>query len=333
MKNNKKVLVIVPAYNEAENIVKTVEDIKKNAKDVDYIVVNDGSKDNTALIAQEYCQKHPTLFRLVQKENGGHGSTINTAIKIAQGKYFRPVDGDDAVQSENVDILIETLKKIESNAVVCDYIIRNMPMENKETRTFPCLAKDSENFFNEANNWQSTFPFHAIIFKTEILTKNNIAMTENCFYEDSEYSLYPIPFCNSVYYNPHPVYIYTLGSDNQSVSFQNVIRHIYDQEAILKKLFAFYSFHENDENNFYYKKRIFEVLNFYYKATMKKEWYKNKELQKRKRHFFNELYLINKNLFLEYVSQTKLRKIQYKTGYYMDRFFLLIYNKLKKQQT
>ena len=59
----KKVLVIVPAYNEAENIVKTVEDIKKNAKGVDYIVINDGSKDNTLEVLKENNYNHIDLIQ------------------------------------------------------------------------------------------------------------------------------------------------------------------------------------------------------------------------------------------------------------------------------
>lgn len=70
---------------------------------LDIIVVNDGSKDNTAAIASEYVKKFSASIRLINKENGGHGSTINTSIDNAMGKYFKIVDSDDWVDTEALD--------------------------------------------------------------------------------------------------------------------------------------------------------------------------------------------------------------------------------------
>ena len=59
------------------------------------LVVNDGSSDRTVEIAEKYVQKYPDIFRVINKENGGHGSTINRGIEEARGTYFKVVDGDD----------------------------------------------------------------------------------------------------------------------------------------------------------------------------------------------------------------------------------------------
>ena len=185
-----------------------------------------------------------------------------------------------------------------------------------------------------AERWETTFSFHAIFFKTAIFNENKIALTEKCFYEDSEYSLYPIQFCEDFYYIPQIFYVYQIGSGNQSVSFKNILKHIGDQEIILKNLFEFYTKNTEQNENLqkepYIKKRIFEVLNFYFRATIQKEWYKDKNLQKRKKIFYKSLKEINKNLFLEYNNETFLRKILYRTGYHFDGFFIAVYKFLKQ---
>ena len=101
----KKVLtIVVPAYN--------VEKYLKNCLDsfvdvnilnsIEILVVDDGSTDKTADIAKNYEKKYPNSFRLLSKENGGHGSTINYAIPRASGKYFKVVDGDDWVDKKHL---------------------------------------------------------------------------------------------------------------------------------------------------------------------------------------------------------------------------------------
>ena len=109
-----KTLVVIPAYNEALNIEKTVHDLEVNAPDVDYVVVNDGSKDNTVEIANNLKNLttvgDKSIVRVIDKENGGHGSTINVGIQEARGKYVKIVDGDDTVDSEEFAKLIDILE-------------------------------------------------------------------------------------------------------------------------------------------------------------------------------------------------------------------------------
>ena len=107
--------IIIPSYNVAKYIKAGVQSLlrSKYVADLEIIIINDGSKDNTIEKSNEllenYHGKNPVV-RIVDKENGGHGSTINKGIELATGKYFRLMDGDDYYITEELDKLIEKLK-------------------------------------------------------------------------------------------------------------------------------------------------------------------------------------------------------------------------------
>ena len=65
--------------------------------------MNDGSKDETLQVARELQKEYPEVVYIIDKENGGHGSTINAGIREARGKYFKVVDADDWVDSNNFE--------------------------------------------------------------------------------------------------------------------------------------------------------------------------------------------------------------------------------------
>ena len=94
---NKKILTFaIPCYNSAEYMGKCIDSCLVAGEDVEIIIVDDGStKDNTWEIAQEYERRYPSIIRAIHKENGGHGSAVNTGIEHARGEYFKVVDSDD----------------------------------------------------------------------------------------------------------------------------------------------------------------------------------------------------------------------------------------------
>ena len=114
---NKKILsIIIPTYNAAKFLDKGLSsfiiDDNSLLNMLDIIVVNDGSTDNSVEIAQKYVNKYPDVYRILNKENGGHGSAINEGVKIIKGSYFKVVDADDWV---NTDVLKETICYLKDN--------------------------------------------------------------------------------------------------------------------------------------------------------------------------------------------------------------------------
>ena len=120
--------VAIPAYNVEKYIqrclITFIEESIMN--DLEVIIVNDGSTDRTPEIVLEYTNRYPETFKLVNKKNGGHGSAVNTGIQYSTGKYFRVVDGDDWVDTDDLVELIQSLKKTDVDAVSMHYHRVNM---------------------------------------------------------------------------------------------------------------------------------------------------------------------------------------------------------------
>ena len=116
--------VVLPAYNEELMVGKTCRVLHEvlSGAGISYelVLVNDGSKDHTAEVVQKYVERYRDSIRLVNKKNGGHGSTINTSIKYACGKYYKILDADDWVNSENLNRLVAFLEKTDYNSSIVE---------------------------------------------------------------------------------------------------------------------------------------------------------------------------------------------------------------------
>ena len=91
----KYITFAVPCYNSENYMRRCVDTLLEGGRDVEIILVNDGSTDRTAEIADEYQLKYPDIVRAVHKENGGHGSGVNKGLELARGIYYKVVDSDD----------------------------------------------------------------------------------------------------------------------------------------------------------------------------------------------------------------------------------------------
>ena len=242
MKKNEKILTIsVAAYNLGDMIKKNLDSfVKLKQKDlVEVIVTNDGSTDNTKAIIENYVNKYPNIIKLIDKKNEGAGSTVNSGIKNATGKYFKMVDGDDWVNTENLDLLIEKLKTID-----CDMILNNFDVfsnyKNKiiESVSIPTLKSDTIYNITEIPS-QLSLKMHSITYKTSILKDNNILL-DNGFYTDQEFVLFPLKFVNSVIYYDISIYVYMVGREGQSISIDSLKKHVDMHDLVLKHLMEFY---------------------------------------------------------------------------------------------
>lgn len=101
--------VAIPCYNSEAYMSKCINSLLIGGEEVEIIIVDDGSSDRTAEIADDYAEKYPTIVKAIHQENGGHGQAVNTGIKNATGLYFKVVDSDDWV---NQDAYYEVLKTL-----------------------------------------------------------------------------------------------------------------------------------------------------------------------------------------------------------------------------
>jgi len=236
----KKVLTFsIAAYNVEGYIEKCVGSMisPKLLDDIEVLIIDDGSSDATAKKALEYEKKYPGTVRLISKENGGHGSTINTGIKEARGRYFRAVDGDDWIDTKGAEKLVERLKKTDCDVVLCNSVhvfkngfIRKVKYDNVVEKTY------SMDEIATVIEWMN---YHSVIYKTDILKNNNIHLDEHCFYVDTEFMAFPVPFIKTVAYYNLEIYCYRRDNEGQSISESSRMKNIEHSKKVAIRLLRF----------------------------------------------------------------------------------------------
>lgn len=275
MYDNKKILSIsIAAYN-VENCLSIAMDSIVKAKhidDIEVLIVNDGSKDDTSKIGEDYERKYPCSVKLINKVNGGHGSTINSGLENATGLYYRSLDGDDWVDTDNLDQLVETLKVIDVDIVLCNYV-ESMGNEIIKMHDFDDL---SDGKIYEVTDIVKRIPwmcYHSLIFKTSVVKENQLRIQEKCFYCDNEYALYPISYAKNIYYFSLPIYCYRIGIDEQSISASSRMKHIEDSKKISLNVLNFYELLKNkngveEEIIKYFQKNVSRICAWHFVSLL-----------------------------------------------------------------
>lgn len=237
----KLISIVIPSYNSASFLPETVPtfvNITDSVRHmVEVIIVNDGSTDNTLEVANELATQYPDIVRVIDKENGGHGSTINAGIKSALGKYFKIVDGDDYVDSAEFERLILFLQNSDVDQVITPFVKDYFNEEKKEIIDFENVESGKEYTYDEFLSLVGRIPdMHAVVNRTELLRENNIQLSEHCFYVDMQYNVFPMHLINKVAYFDTPIYQYQLGDENQSVSLQNYFKNTKMHQHVIDSL-------------------------------------------------------------------------------------------------
>lgn len=233
----KVLTIVVPSYNVEQYLNQTLDSFvdERVLEDIEVLIVDDGSKDKTAAIGKQYEAQYPGSFRVISKENGGHGSTINKGIETGTGKYFKVVDGDDWVDTDGLAELVQKLKACEEDYIITKYYEVNDVTKAKTERAFSELEADKTLLFTDAAK-KVQMPMHALVIRTDILKKHQIRLDEHCFYVDVEYILFPVPYVRTVRYLDCFVYMYRLAVATQSVSMAGYQKHIENHLHVIQHL-------------------------------------------------------------------------------------------------
>lgn len=237
---SKVLSVSVAAYNAEEFLRKCLDSFVavKQHDLLEILVVDDGSKDHTKEIAEEYVKKYPDMICLIAKENGGHGSTINAALEKATGKYFRVIDSDDWVDPGDMDALLDYLKDAKTDMVLGNY--REVyPDHTHELDVHQNYEYYKSYSFDEMNP-KFLFAMHSICILTENLRKLGRKIPEHCFYADTSYFYNAACAADTVSFIPGCVYQYRLGREGQSVSAEGWYKHIEDFLKIERSMMDYY---------------------------------------------------------------------------------------------
>lgn len=329
-----KVLTIsVASYNVEKYIKNTIEsciniDI---IDDIELLIIDDGGNDKTVEIASIYSKKYPNSIRIIHKENGGYGSTINTGIKIANGKYFKQLDGDDWFDNQGLVEHIKLLKKISVDMILTPNI------KYFETTMKKIIRDNCENYaegmynFNEIN-FRNNINMHSITYRTSLLRNEKIFITENCFYTDTEFVIKPLQFVNSIYISHVPLYMYRIGVEGQSISVQGLIKHIDDHYKVLYNIIDTLDNSKennisNSQINLIEKRVVTEIANHITYLLLFPVNSYNKEKIK---HFVKEIDRDYNDLLKQAINQSRVVKVLiiYKYIFYsfLHKYVLRKYN-------
>lgn len=226
--------ISIAAYNVENYIEKALKSLALPELDgkIEVLIVDDGSKDNTAERAIVFENMHPGIFKVVRKKNGGYGSTINTSIALASGKYFKQLDGDDWFNTADLVEFVNFLEKVDADYVLTNYLkVYEDEKALEELVTIDCMDPLKVYSFKDFDK-NNDIAMHALTIKTKILKDNHISIDEHCFYTDVEYDLYPLPYVNSIVYIPLTIYCYRLGRAGQSMELKSSVRNYKDHQRV-----------------------------------------------------------------------------------------------------
>ncbi|MDO4523609.1 MAG: glycosyltransferase family 2 protein [Eubacteriales bacterium] len=235
--------IAIPCYNSQEYMRKCIESLLPGGEDVEIIVVNDGSKDNTAAIADEYAEKYPTIVKAVHQENGGHGEAVNAGLRNATGLYFKVVDSDDWVDADAYPKILAKLKELVGGPDTIDMMISNYVYDKVGVKRKKIMQYRRYLPTEEAFEWKDIkkirvghyILMHSVIYRTELLRECGLQLPKHTFYVDNLFVFQPLPRVKKMYYMDVEFYHYYIGREDQSVNEQVMIGRI-DQQIKVNKL-------------------------------------------------------------------------------------------------
>lgn len=253
-KSMKLLTFTVPCYNSAGYMKKCIDSLLYGGEDIEIIIVNDGSTDATVEIGAEYAARYPSICRVINKTNGGHGSAVNAGIEAASGLFFKVVDSDDWVRESAYKKILETLRNFAGGDKVLDMLVSNFVYEkegearHKVMRYHHALPKDILFSWNDVKHFRKGqyILMHSVIFRTKLLRECGLKLPEHTFYVDNLYVFEPLLSVNNMYYLDVDFYRYYIGRADQSVNEKIMISRIDQQLKVNYMMNDFYNDHLGD---------------------------------------------------------------------------------------
>ena len=241
--------VMVPCYNSAEYMERCIKTLLPERERIEILLVDDGSTDATASIADAYEIKYPGIVKAIHKTNGGHGDAINSGLANAHGEYFKVVDSDDWFDEKAFHEILDQLIKFYKEGTGLDMMISNFVYYKlgakhhqvmRYKNAFPKGRVFGWNDKIHLKNYQYVL-MHSIIYRTQILRDCNLRLPKHTFYVDNIYMYQPLPLVKKMYYMDVNLYQYLIGRDDQSVNERTMIKRIDQQIRVNKLMMDIYS--------------------------------------------------------------------------------------------
>lgn len=244
MKDNKDILVsiVIPVYNAEIYLKKCINSIlTQTYKNIQIILVNDGSTDNSAKICEDFLKKDNRI-KLINKTNGGVSSARNMGIYNCEGDYIVFVDSDDWIDSRHIEDLVNPIFIEDYDLVVCNYSIVNENKCNKNSS-----YKQMNNYINK-DFYNLRYLFNSpclCLYKKRIIKDNSIIFnTISNFGEDQEFNIKYCMYAKTYFYNEKFSYYYykkkgeTLSKRRNYIDWENFLTRLDLERIYIEKRFV-----------------------------------------------------------------------------------------------
>lgn len=214
------VSVVVPVYNAEfflENSIQSI--INQTYKNIEIILINDGSMDNSSVICNQYATKDSRI-KVIHQENSGPSKSRNNGIDLAQGEYILFVDSDDTLDCSMIEKLVEAIKKDGSQLVLCGYNSIGKSRNNRQKKGYPKFQEllTIKEFLIKFGTYYKKSLINQVwnkLFITDLIKKENIRFVENLnMGEDLLFILEYLKVCRKISIIKDPLYNYFISNNN-----------------------------------------------------------------------------------------------------------------------
>ena len=218
---DKILTIVIPTYNMQAYLRRCLDSLivsEEQMAQLEVLVINDGSKDNSSAIAHEYQDKYPDTFRVIDKENGNYGSCVNRGLKEATGKYIKVLDADDWFDSDSFLGILKLMQKNDVDLFITDFC--EVSINDVVTQKMSLSGKPKWKVFDFANFCVNPFeliPMHFVAYRREMLIRINYCQSEGISYTDMQWVFLPMAYVITAFYAPICLYHYLIGREGQTM--------------------------------------------------------------------------------------------------------------------
>ena len=239
----KLITFAVPCYNSAAYMRHCADTLLTGGDQVEIILVDDGSADETGAIADEYAQRYPNIVRAIHQPNGGHGEGVNQGLRNAQGMYYKVVDSDDWLNEDALQRVLTKLRELSQgeeplDMMVCNYVYEHVAEGISKVVRYTDVFPEGKVFtWADLGRWKPSeyLLMHSVIYRTELLRGMGLQLPKHTFYVDNIFVYVPLPHVKTIYYLDVDMYRYFIGRDDQSVN-ESVMMSRIDQQLRVTRI-------------------------------------------------------------------------------------------------
>lgn len=299
-----KVSVIVPIYNTEDYIEKALNSLmNQTLHDIQVILVNDGSTDNSGLIAKKYAELDNKKFIYIEQKNLGLSMARNNGMKYATGEYIAFLDSDDYIEVNAYEIMYNKAKEENSDIVECNFIWEYPDHKKIDIGGYPYYDRNDLAACFRSVAWNK-------LIKKDLIFDNKIEFPEGLIYEDFEFTCKLIPNLKTISYIKEALVHYVKRENALTKLQSNKILDIYE---IINNVIKFYK--DNNIYDFYRVGLEYRCIKTLLLDNMSR--IARISEKKRRKEFFDINWKKMNNFFPDWKENEILKKQKNKKSYYM----------------